>query len=90
MINEIYEKFDGKFKRKDIQAIIELEKNIIKEKVNEGEKVTYVGFGVFEPKVRAEKKGKNPSTGEDMIIKSKRKPNFRPGREFKELVQRKK
>lgn len=32
------------------------------------DKVTLVGFGTFQKKTRAEKKGRNPHTGADLII----------------------
>ena len=36
--------------------------------VADGDKVTLVGFGTFEPKVRSARQGRNPKTGETINI----------------------
>ena len=64
----------------------------IEETVANGEKVQITGFGIFEPRERAareERKGRNPHTGEEIIIpaqSAKTVPAFKPGKAFKELV----
>ncbi len=53
--------------------------------MEEGERVTLVGFGSFSIIDRAPRLGRNPKTGEEVPIPSRRGVRFRPG---KELVQR--
>ncbi len=53
--------------------------------MEEGERVTLVGFGSFSIIDRAARLGRNPKTGEEVPIPSRRGVRFRPG---KELVQR--
>jgi len=37
-------------------------------------------FGVFQVKVRAQRKARNPRTGEEVIVPAKRVVKFRPGK----------
>ena len=51
-----------------------------------GEKVAISGFGVFEASQRKARLGRNPRTGETVKIKATKIPKFRPGTEFKAVV----
>ena len=51
-----------------------------------GEKVQFVGFGSFEVKQRAEKKVRNPQTGEELISPATQVPVFKPGKALKDAV----
>ncbi|WP_107667993.1 HU family DNA-binding protein [Cyanothece sp. BG0011] len=59
----------------------------IVETVAEGDKVTLVGFGTFEPRPRKERQGKNPKTGEPLTIPATTVPAFSAGKGFKEKVK---
>ena len=52
-----------------------------------GEKITLVGFGSFEVKQRAARKGKNPRTGEVVNIPASKTPAFKASSVLKELVK---
>ena len=58
----------------------------IKEGLKQGEKVSLVGFGTFETRKRAARKGRNPQTGKEMKIAAKTVPAFRPGKALKDTV----
>lgn len=58
----------------------------IMEAVAEGKKVTLVGFGSFEPRERKEREGRNPKTGDTMVIPATTVPAFSAGKLFKERV----
>lgn len=58
----------------------------IKESLKKGEKVSLVGFGTFETRKRAARKGRNPQTGKEMKIAAKTVPAFRPGKALKDSV----
>ena len=58
----------------------------IKEGLKKGEKVSLVGFGTFETRKRAARKGRNPQTGKEMKIAAKTVPAFRPGKALKDSV----
>ncbi|NMB25077.1 MAG: HU family DNA-binding protein [Firmicutes bacterium] len=58
----------------------------ISEALASGEKVTLVGFGTFEVRQRAARKGVNPSTGEPIDIPATQVPAFRAGKGLKDAV----
>ena len=51
-----------------------------------GEKVQFVGFGAFEVRQRAEKKARNPRTGEEVISPATKAPVFKAGKALKDAV----
>jgi len=51
-----------------------------------GEKVQFVGFGSFEVRQRAEKKVRNPQTGEELISPATQIPVFKVGKALKDAV----
>ena len=51
-----------------------------------GNKVQFVGFGCFEVRQRAEKKVRNPQTGEELISPATQVPVFKPGKALKDAV----
>ena len=52
-----------------------------------GEAVTLVGFGTFEARNRAGRTGRNPKTGEDIIIPAAIVPAFKPGKALKDALK---
>lgn len=60
----------------------------IEKTVANGEKVQMVGFGTFEARFRAGRSGRNPQTGETIFIQDSKVPAFKPGKEFKELLNK--
>jgi DNA-binding protein HU-beta len=51
------------------------------------EKVQLLGFGTFEVRERAARKGRNPQTGEEIEIAASKVPAFKSGKELKEAVK---
>lgn len=51
------------------------------------EKVQLIGFGNFEVRHRAARKGRNPQTGEEMEIPATDVPAFKPGKGLKDAVK---
>jgi DNA-binding protein HU-beta len=51
-----------------------------------GDSVALVGFGTFSVKERAERKGRNPQTGEEITIKAAKMPAFKAGKSLKDAV----
>lgn len=60
----------------------------ISEFLADGEKVQLLGFGNFEVRERAERKGRNPQTGKELTIKAKKAPVFKSGTALKQLVNK--
>lgn len=53
-----------------------------------GDNVTLVGFGTFTTRERQARIGRNPRTGERLEIKAAAVPIFKPGKDFKEAVNK--
>lgn len=56
--------------------------------LSEGEGVRIDGFGIFEVRERAERKGRNPQTGETIVIEAKKSPAFKAGKGLKDKVNK--
>ena len=54
-----------------------------------GDKVQLVGFGSFEVRKRAARKGRNPQTREEIKIPASKAPVFKAGKALKEVVNKK-
>ena len=75
-------KLDRKSAEKAVAATFETIKNALVE----GDKVQVLGFGTFENRTRAARKGRNPRTGEEIEIQSSKLPSFKAGKGLKEAV----
>ncbi len=51
-----------------------------------GDKVQLVGFGTFEIRARAARKGRNPQTGEEINIAAAKVPVFKAGKALRDAV----
>ncbi|MCQ6288648.1 MULTISPECIES: HU family DNA-binding protein [Bacillus cereus group] len=58
----------------------------IQQALQNGDNVQLIGFGTFEVRERAAREGRNPSTGESLIIPAKKAPAFKAGKVLKEAV----
>lgn len=76
--------------KKDTEAMLKAYIDIVTKTVKKGDKVQLVGFGTFEQRKRAARKGKNPKTGEAIKIAAAKVPAFKAGAAFKEAVAGKK
>ena len=72
--------------KKDAEAALNAFTNAVTEELKKGEKVQLVGFGTFEVVERAERTGRNPQTGEEMIIAACKAPKFKAGKSLKDAV----
>ena len=55
--------------------------------LSQGIEVTIIGFGTFKVSDRAERKGRNPKTGEAIAIHASRAPKFSAGKALKDAVK---
>ncbi len=72
--------------QKQAMEAVELFLESIKESLKDGDKVSLVGFGTFYLKTKDARNGRNPRTGEQIKIPAKSVVAFKPGKEFRELV----
>ena len=54
----------------------------------QGKAIRLAGFGTFETRRRAARPGRNPRTGEPLLIQAARIPAFRAGRGLKDKVRK--
>lgn len=60
--------------------------DVIQEALIQQNSIAIAGFGSFATKTREERKGRNPSTGEELTIPKAIVPVFKPGPQLKEAV----
>lgn len=75
--------------KKDTELALKAFIESVEEALKEGKKVQLIGFGTFETRERAERKGRNPRTKEEITIPAATVPVFKAGKEFKEIVNNK-
>jgi integration host factor subunit alpha len=66
--------------------VVETLLEIIKSKLASGEDVLISGFGKFCVKEKRERRGRNPATGEDMILESRRVVTFKWSRQLRDRI----
>jgi len=74
--------------KKDVEKTIGAVLESIEEALARGEKVQLVGFGTFETRQRAARKGRNPQTGEEIHIPATKVPVFKAGKSLRDAVVR--
>lgn len=72
--------------RKDASAAVGAIFDTVSTSLKNGESVQIMGFGTFEVRNRASRKGRNPQTGEEITIPASKNPAFKPGKQLKESV----
>lgn len=87
LVEEISNKTEmtKKVTEESLNALVE----VIKEALQKGDKVQLVGFGSFEVRKRAARKGRNPQTKEEIKIPASKAPVFKAGKALKDLVNKK-
>lgn len=84
LISKVAEKTD--FTKKDAEKAVSAVLSSIEEALSGGEKVQLVGFGTFEIRNRAARKGRNPQTGQEIKIAATKVPVFKAGKALRESV----
>lgn len=74
------------FTKKDADKAVNSVLDAITEALASGDKVSLVGFGMFEVRERAARKGHNPRTKEPMDIPASSLPVFKAGKSLKKAV----
>ena len=74
--------------KKDSEKAIVGVIDAITEALTAGEKVSLIGFGTFEVKSRAARKGINPRTKEEITISASKLPSFKAGKALKDAVSK--
>ena len=72
--------------KKDAEKAVNAFVDTVEEALTGGDKVSLVGFGTFEVRSRAARKGLNPQTKEEIDIPASRVPAFKAGKALKDSV----
>jgi len=80
----IYEKVG--FPKKEATEIVETAFEIIKSCLQNGEKVKISGFGNFVINSKKPRKGRNPQTGDQIVIVARKVLTFKPSQILKKTI----
>ena len=86
LVDEIARK--ASLTRKHSEVIVDAVFSSIIEALQTGDKIELRGFGSFRVRHRASRTGRNPKTGEGVLVPAKKVPYFKPGKELRELINR--
>jgi len=75
--------------KKGAEELLNAFVDVVTEALVKGDKVQLVGFGSFEVRKRAARKGRNPQTKEEIKIPASKAPVFKAGKALKDLVNKK-
>jgi len=84
IIDRTYEKVG--FSKKEATDVVEATFDIIKNHLEKGEKVKISGFGNFIVNSKSPRKGRNPQTGEEIIIAGRKVLTFKPSQILKQSL----
>ena len=77
---------ESKLTKKAAETALDAFVTSVEGALKKGEKVQLVGFGTFEVRQRAARKGRNPQTKAEIKIPASKAPVFKAGKALKELV----
>ena len=84
IVESVYEKV-GRSK-KESYDLVEHVFEVLKQTLEKGEKIKVSGFGNFEVRKKAHRKGRNPQTGEEIIIEARRILTYKPSTLLKQAI----
>ncbi len=74
------------FSKKESAEIVEMVFDLMKDTLERGEKIKLAGFGNFVVKQKATRRGRNPQTGDEIEISSRRILTFKPSQVLKSAI----
>lgn len=72
--------------KKDAGQAVDALFDSVTEALAAGDRVQIVGFGTFEVRERAARRGRNPQTGQEIEISARKVPAFKAGKALKDAV----
>jgi integration host factor subunit alpha len=84
IVEKIYEKVG--FSKKESAELVELVFDIMKNTLETGDKIKIAGFGNFVVKEKADRRGRNPQTGEEIVITARKILTFKPSQVLKASI----
>lgn len=59
---------------------------VVMECLKDGQEIAFPGLGKFSVSARAERKGRNPKTGDEIIIAARKVVRFQPGKDLRDAI----
>ena len=87
LISKIADK--SKLTKKAAETALDAFIESVQEALKAEEKVQLIGFGTFEVRKRAARKGRNPQTKAEIKIPASKAPAFKAGKALKDLINKK-
>ena len=84
IVNSIADQIE--FTKNHSFEIVEILLEIIKSSLESGDDVLISNFGKFCVKEKGERRGRNPSTGKDMMMKPRKVVTFRCSRNLRKMI----
>ncbi len=84
IVEQIYERVG--FSKKESAELVEKVFQVMKEVLAGGEKVKISGFGNFVVREKNARKGRNPQTGDEILLEARRVLTFKPSLVLKTML----
>ena len=84
IVERIHQKIG--FSKKESSEMVESVFSILKNTLESGEKIKIAGFGNFVVKQKADRRGRNPQTGDSITIAARRILTFKPSQVLKNAI----
>ena len=85
LVEELAERF-GQLTQRDAEFAVKTILDAMSEALAKGHRIEIRGFGSFSISRRPPRMGRNPRTGEQVLIPEKLVPHFKPGKALREAV----
>ena len=83
----IFTRVGGLSKKESIE-LVDIIFETMKETLGRGEKIKISGFGNFVLRDKNQRKGRNPKTGQPIVIEQRRVIGFKPGQVLKHILNK--
>ncbi|MBI2876725.1 MAG: integration host factor subunit alpha [Candidatus Tectomicrobia bacterium] len=84
--DQVYEKVG--FSKNEASDVIEAVFDVVKDTLKSGERVQIAGFGIFDIREKGKRVGRNPKTGEEIVISPRKVLTFKPSKILRDEVNR--
>lgn len=72
--------------KKDAEKALNAFIDTVTDELKNGDRIQLIGFGTFEVSERAERTGRNPRSGKEMVIPASKIPKFKAGKALKDAI----
>lgn len=86
LIEEVRKAKGVELTKKETEAVVEAVFEAILNAIKKDKRFSYPGFGTFTVRERKERKGRNPRTGQTIVIKASKTVGFKPAPKLKAVL----